>query len=86
MPTQGHYKSVTTSLREGVGDQGPLDPLSSASVSSNKGWQCLPPGTLAILARPIGLMVTQTTEVNKNKGGITERCQSRVISKLKNSL
>ena len=72
MSTKGHHIFVTTSLREGVGDQELPDPSSSASVSSDKGRQSLPPGTLALLAGPIGLMLTQTTEVNKNKGWITE--------------
>ena len=56
----------------GVGDQGLPDPYSSASVGSNERWQSLPLGTLACLAGPIDLMVTQTTEVNKNKNWITK--------------
>ena len=43
-------------------------------------------GTLALLAGPIGMMVTQTTEVNKNKNWIAERCQLRVINELNISL
>ena len=58
-------------------------PLPPASAGSDKGQQSLPPGTLALLAGPIGLMVTPTTEVNHNKGWIIERHQLRVISKLK---
>ena len=50
----------------GVGDQGLHDPYSSASVSTDEGWQSLPLGTLALLAGPIGLMIMQTTKVNKN--------------------
>ena len=60
--------------------------LSLASVGSDKGWQSLPPDTLVLLAGPIGLMVIQTTEVNKNKGGIAGRCRSRIISKPNTSL
>ena len=59
-----------------------LIPLLLASVGPTKGQKSLPPGTLVCLAGHIGLMVTQTTEVNKNKGWIAGRCQSRVISKL----
>ena len=40
-----------------------------ASVSSDKEWQSLLPGTLVLLAGPIGLMVTQTTEFEKPKAG-----------------
>ena len=57
-----------------VGNQEFPDTYSSASVASDEGWQSLPPGTLALLAGPIGLMVTQTTKFNKNKSWITERC------------
>ena len=49
-----------------------LSPL--ASVSTNKGWQSLSPGTLVLLARPIGLIVTQATKFNKNKVWITGKC------------
>ena len=63
-----------------------LIPLPLAFVGSSKGWQSLLPGILVLSARPIGLMVTQTTKVNKNKGWIAGRCQSRVISKLNTSL
>ena len=59
----------------GVGDQELSDLSSSASVGSDKGRQSLSPGTLALLAGLIGLMVTETTKVNKNKGWITERHQ-----------
>ena len=38
-----------------------------ASVGSNEGRQSLPAGTQALLAGPTGFMVTQTTEVSKNK-------------------
>ena len=51
-----------------------LIPLPLASVISNKGWQSLSPGTLVLLAGPIGLMVTQATEFNKNKVWIAGRC------------
>ena len=44
-----------------------LIPLPLASVSSNGGWQSLPPGTLVLLAGPIGLMGTQTTKFEKKK-------------------
>ena len=60
--------------------------LPLASVSSDEGRQSLALGTVALLAGPIGLMVTQTTEVNKNKAWITERHGSRVISKFNTSL
>ena len=70
----------------GVGDQELPDPLPLASVGSNKGQQSLPPGTLVLLAGPVGLMVTQATKFNKNKVWITRRCQSRVISELNTSL
>ena len=63
-----------------------LIPLPLPSVDSDKGWQSLSPGTLVLLAGPIGLMVTQTTKVNENKDWIIGRCQSRVISKLNISL
>ena len=56
----------------GVGDQGLLDPYSSAPVSTDEVWQALPLGTLALLAGSIGLMVMQTTKVNKNKSGVTK--------------
>ena len=56
----------------GLGDQGLPDPYSSASVGTDEGWQSLPLGPLALLAGPIGLMVTQTTEVNKNKRWVTK--------------
>ena len=51
----------------GVGEQGLLGPYFSASVSSDKEQQSLSLGTLALLAVPVGLMVTHTTKVNKNK-------------------
>ena len=56
----------------GVGHQGLPDPYSSASVSCDEGWQSLPLGILALLAGPIDLMVTQTTEVDKNKNWIAK--------------
>ena len=77
----GMYISHSFTKR-GVGNQELPDPSSSVSVSSDKGRQSLPPGTLALLAGPIALMVTQTSKVTKTKGWITERCQSRVISKV----
>ena len=57
-----------------------------ASVSSDEGWQSLPTGTLVLIAGPVGLMATQTTELKKNKSWIAGRCQSRVISELNTSL
>ena len=69
-----------------MGNQELPETYSSASEGSDKGWQSLPPGTVALLAGPIGVIVTQTTEVNINKSWITERCQSRVINELKKSL
>ena len=66
MPTQGCHKSVTTSLWVGWMTRISLITLPPASAGSNKGQQSLPLGTLALLVRPTGLMVTQTTEVNKN--------------------
>ena len=86
LPTQGCHISVTTLLWEGVGIQGLPDTSYSASVSSNKGRQSLPPGTLALLTGPTDLMVTQTTKVNKNKGWSTKRHLSRVCSELNTSL
>ena len=44
-----------------------LIPLPLASFSSNKGQQSLLPGTLVLLAGPIGLMVTQTTKLKKKQ-------------------
>ena len=46
--------------------------LPPASVSFDKGWQSLLPGTLALLAGPIGLMVTQKIEFEKTKVGLQE--------------
>ena len=62
-----------------------LIPLPLASVGSNKGWQSLLPGTLDLLARPVGLMVTQASELNKNEVWIAGRWKLRVISKLNTS-
>ena len=56
----------------GAGTRNSLIPLPLVSVSSDEGWQFLLPGTLVLLAGPIGLMVTQTTEVNKIKVGLQE--------------
>ena len=39
--------------------------LPPAFVGSDKGWQSLPPGTPALTAGTIGLMVTKTTEFEK---------------------
>ena len=54
------------STKIGLGNQGLPDPYSLVSEGTDKGWQSLPLGTLALLAGPIGLMVMQTTEVEKN--------------------
>ena len=56
----------------GVGDHGLPNPYSSASVGSDEGWQSLPLGTLALLAGPIGLIITHTIKVNKNKNWIVK--------------
>ena len=55
-----------------VGDQGLPDTYSSTSVGTDEEWQFLPLDTLTLMAGPIGLMVTQTTEINKNKNQITK--------------
>ena len=49
-------------------------PIPQPLSAPKKGWQSLPLGALALLAGPIGLMVTETTKVNKNKNWIAERC------------
>ena len=72
MPTQGCQKSVTHYCERGWVTRNSLIPLHLASVSSDKGWQSLLPGTLVLLVGSIGLMVTQTTEVNKNKDWIVD--------------
>ena len=72
--SQLHYK-------RGWVTRNSLISLPLASVSSDKGQQSLSPGTLVLLAGPVGLMVTQATEFNKNKVWIAERCWSRLISK-----
>ena len=77
--SQLHYE-------RGMATRNSLIPLPLASVGSDKGWQSLPPGTLVLLAGPIGLMVTQTAKANKNKDWITGRCRLRVASKLNTSL
>ena len=56
--------------------------LPLASISSNKVWWSLSPGTLVLLASSIGLMATQATEFNKNKVQIAGRHQSILISEL----
>ena len=53
--------------KRGVGDQELPETYSSASVGSKIGWESLPSGSLALLAGPVGLMVTQTTKFNKIK-------------------
>ena len=58
---------------EGWATRNSLIPLPQASVRCDKGWQSLLPGTLVLLAGPIGLVVTQTTEVNENKAWIGGR-------------
>ena len=70
-----------TFTMRGWGIRDSLISLPLASVSSDKGWQSLSPGTLVLLAGPIGLMATQATELNKNKVWIAGRCQSRLISR-----
>ena len=60
--------------------------LPLASVSSNKGWQSLSPGTLVLLAEPVGLMATQVIKFNKNKVQIAGKCQLRLINKPNTSL
>ena len=73
-------------LKRGWGTGNPLISLPPVCVGSNKGWQSLLPGTLVLLAGPIGLMDTQATKFNKNKVWITGRCQLRLINKPNASL
>ena len=63
-----------------------LIPIPQPLSALIKDGNACPSGTVALLAGCISLMVTQATEVNKNKSLITERCQLRVVNEINTSL